>query len=58
VNLDGDAFWGPKREVWRKVTIPDCLTKFEKDGAIRNFENVRDGKGAGTHAGPPGRRRC
>lgn len=53
VNLDGDAFWGPKREVWRKVTIPDCLAKFEKDGAIGNFENVRDGKGAGTHAGPP-----
>ncbi len=47
-----DEFWSPKRKVWRSVTIPDCLAKFEKDGAILNFEKVRDGTGAGTHGGP------
>jgi len=48
-----DEFWMPKRQVWREVTIPDCFDKFEKDGAIANFDKVRDGTGAGTHGGPP-----
>jgi DUF1680 family protein len=40
-------------KVWREVTIPDCITKFENDrgGAINNFDRVRDGKRSG-HAGP------
>lgn len=47
-----DAFWSPKLKVWREVTIPDCFTKFEKDGALTNFDRIRDGQG-GKHAGPP-----
>ncbi len=47
-----DPFWSPKREVWRNVTIADCLDKFEKDGALKNFDAVRDG-GGGEHGGPP-----
>ncbi len=47
-----DAFWSPKIETWRTVTIPDSFTKFERDGALRNFDRVRDGK-SGEHGGPP-----
>jgi len=47
-----DEFWAPKRRVWREVTIPDCLAKFEKDGALANFDKIRDGTG-GEHGGPP-----
>lgn len=51
VTID-DEFWAPKRDVWRRVTIPDCLAKFEKDGALANFDKIRDGAG-GEHGGPP-----
>lgn len=47
-----DDFWSPKFKVWREVTIPDCLAKFEKDGALTNFDRIRDGVG-GEHGGPP-----
>ncbi|HEY5910446.1 MAG TPA: beta-L-arabinofuranosidase domain-containing protein [Verrucomicrobiae bacterium] len=47
-----DEFWSPKLKVWREVTIPDCLAKFEKDGALTNFDRIRDSIG-GKHAGPP-----
>lgn len=47
-----DGFWSPKRQVWRNVTIPDVFNKFEKDGAIRNYDRVRDGV-KGGHEGPP-----
>jgi DUF1680 family protein len=47
-----DEFWAPHLRVWREVTIPDCFAKFEKDGALANFDKVRDGTG-GEHAGPP-----
>jgi DUF1680 family protein len=47
-----DEFWSPKRKVWREVTIPDCFSKFEKDGALTNFDKVLDGIG-GEHGGPP-----
>jgi hypothetical protein len=40
-----DEFWSPKLKVWREVTIPDCFAKFEKDGAIANFDKIRDGVG-------------
>jgi len=46
-----DEFWAPKLEVWRTTTIPDCLTKFERDDAFDNFDRVRDGK-RGVHSGP------
>ena len=47
-----DSFWSPKRKVWQEVTIPDCFAKFEKDGALANFDKIREGK-AGEHGGPP-----
>jgi DUF1680 family protein len=47
-----DEFWSPKLKVWREVTIPDCFAEFEKDGALTNFDRVRDGLG-GKHSGPP-----
>ncbi len=47
-----DEFWSPKLKVWREATIPDCFAKFEKDGALTNFDKVRDGTG-GEHGGPP-----
>lgn len=47
-----DEFWSPKVAVWRKVTLPDCFAKFETDGALANFDKIRDGIG-GKHAGPP-----
>jgi len=46
-----DAFWAPKLEIYRTKTIADVLGKFEKDGAIRNFDRVRDGL-SGEHGGP------
>lgn len=46
-----DEFWSPKIKVWREITIPDCLAKFEKDGVILNFEKVRDGAPAGKYGG-------
>lgn len=51
VRID-DPFWSPKREVWRTITINDCFDKFEKDGAIANFDHVRDGSSK-EHGGPP-----
>ncbi|MBI5383534.1 MAG: glycoside hydrolase family 127 protein [Verrucomicrobia bacterium] len=47
-----DEFWTPRLKVWRAVTVPDCFAKFEKDGALANFDKVRDGTG-GEHGGPP-----
>lgn len=47
-----DDFWSPKLKVWREVTIPDCFAKFEQNGALTNFDRIRDGTG-GKHAGPP-----
>lgn len=47
-----DDFWAPKLRVWKDVTIPDCFAKFENDGALTNFDRIRDGIG-GQHAGPP-----
>lgn len=47
-----DTFWSPKLALWQQVTIPDCFDKFEKTGALVNFDCVRDGK-AGEHGGPP-----
>ncbi|MFO1514116.1 MAG: glycoside hydrolase family 127 protein [Verrucomicrobiota bacterium] len=47
-----DDFWSPKIRTWRAVTIPDCFAKFEKDGALTNFDKIRDGTG-GEHGGPP-----
>jgi DUF1680 family protein len=47
-----DEFWSPKLKTWRDVTIPDCFAKFEKDGALANFDKIRDGVD-GEHGGPP-----
>jgi DUF1680 family protein len=51
VHID-DPFWSPKRETWRTVTIADCFDKFEKDGALTNFDKVRDGRIGAAHGGP------
>src|SRR5260370_27111234 len=51
VGID-DPFWSPRLGLWRSVTLPDVLNKLEKDGALRNFEAVRDGVKA-RHGGPP-----
>jgi DUF1680 family protein len=48
-----DAFWSPKLAVWRTTTIKDCLDKFEKDGAFRNFDHVARGELSAPHGGPP-----
>ncbi len=47
-----DAFWSPKLATWRKVTVPDCLDKFERDGAFRNFDHVAQGRLDAPHGGP------
>ena len=47
-----DPFWSPRLRQWRDVTLPDVLAKLEKDGALRNFEAVRDGTKI-KHGGPP-----
>ena len=52
VKID-DAFWSPKLKTWRTVTVKDCLDKFEKDGAFRNFDHVARGELDAPHGGPP-----
>ncbi len=47
-----DPFWSPRLKQWRDVTLPDVLDKLEKDGALRNFEAVRDGVKV-KHGGRP-----
>ena len=47
-----DAFWSPKLAAWRTTTIKDCLDKFEKDGAFRNFDHVARGELNAAHGGP------
>jgi len=46
-----DAFWSHKLKIFREVTLPDVLTKLEKDGAISNYEKVIAGEG--KHQGCP-----
>ena len=48
-----DAFWSPKLKTWRAVTIKDCLDKFERDGAFRNFDHVARDELDAPHGGPP-----
>ena len=43
VKVD-DAFWSPKLTIWRTVTVKDCFDKFEKEGALRNFDRVARGE--------------
>ncbi len=47
-----DAFWSPRLQTLREVTLPDVLNKFEQAGAMANFDRVRDHQ-TGGHAGPP-----
>ncbi len=51
VTID-DPFWSPKLEVWQQVTLQDCFSKFDRDGAFTNFDRVRLGE-TGDHGGPP-----
>ena len=52
VTVD-DPFWSPKRDVWRRVTITDCLDKFDRDGAMANFDHVARGELTAGHGGAP-----
>lgn len=52
VTID-DPFWSPKLEVWRRVTIGDCLDKFDHDGAMVNFDHIARGELTAGHGGPP-----
>lgn len=47
-----DEFWSPKLDTWRRVTLRDSLDKFERDGALANFDRVASGL-SGGHAGYP-----
>ena len=49
-----DDFWSPRMEQWSTVTANDMLDKFERDGILKNFDEVAAGKrDIGWHAGPP-----
>ena len=55
VTID-DEFWAPRRAVWRKTTIPSVFDRFEQDGALTNFDKVRDassGAQGAAHGGRP-----
>lgn len=47
-----DGFWTPKRNLWRGVTLWDCFRKFEEQGALNNFDRVRDDLKGGHAANP------
>jgi len=51
VTLD-DAFWSPKYQVMRTVTVNDVFDKFERDGAFANFDRVAQ-RLSGGHCGKP-----
>ena len=51
VRLDDD-FWSPKMAVLRSVTVNDVFDKFERDGALANFDRVAQGL-TGGHLGAP-----
>ena len=46
-----DAFWSPRREVNRKVSLPHSLDMLEKAGNVRNFELAAKGAREG-YSGP------
>ena len=49
VRID-DAFWSPRLELHKSVTLPVCIDQSENQtGRIRNFENAA--KGVGEHSG-------
>jgi DUF1680 family protein len=52
VHID-DPFWSPKYDIWRTVTVPDCLDKFERDGVLENFDHVARGELTAKHRGMP-----
>ncbi len=47
-----DGFWSPEARSLAAGDLRDASTKFEKDGALANFDRSRDGEPA-EHAGPP-----
>ncbi|MBI3820477.1 MAG: glycoside hydrolase family 127 protein [Planctomycetes bacterium] len=44
-----DAFWAPRREINRTVTIPHSLEMLKRVGAIDNFDLAAAGKREGYH---------
>jgi DUF1680 family protein len=51
VKID-DAFWTPKLDLWRQITLNDVFSKFEEHGAFTNFDRVA-AQQSGGHAGEP-----
>src|SRR4051812_14910747 len=51
VTID-DPFWSPKLDVWRTVTVNDCFDKFEREGALENFDHIARGELGAKHGGP------
>jgi DUF1680 family protein len=47
-----DDFWSPKLGQLRTVTVNDVFDKFERDGALANFDRVAHGL-SGGHRGAP-----
>ena len=47
-----DGFYLPFTENICKITVPDVLAKFEKDGAIENYLRIARGE-RGQHGGYP-----
>lgn len=48
VQID-DPFWSPKMNTWRTVTMTDCLDRFDRDGAMENFDHVARGEMHAEH---------
>lgn len=51
VTID-DGFWSPKIAVWRRTTINDAFDKYEKTGALENFDRVAARQSGGHHGDP------
>jgi len=47
-----DAFWGPRLKLWSNKTVHDVLDKFEKSGALRNFDRVAGMESGGFEGSP------
>lgn len=47
-----DAFWTPRLDLYRTVTVNDVLDKLVRDGVLDNFDAVRDGVDAEHKALP------
>lgn len=52
VRIEGDAFWSPRLETFRSVTLPYCFAQCEQTGRLANFDRAagrRPGAFEGLH---------